>query len=189
MADTALATVNQLGAYLKQTFATDDPSAVLYLSIASGMVRDFLQQEITAVTDDVVLLDPIDGSFLLLPELPVTDVSLVETFDGTTWTTADPTTYTVSKRLGMIAGKPDVGVTWPTDPETWRVTYDHGYATVPDAIVGVTLGVAARAYATEPGVDLERVGGYQVKYATVEADGFSPIELKALGRYMTPRVA
>lgn len=189
MPSTLLATVPQFGAYLKTTFDPNDATATLYLQIASGMVRDFLQRDLTAVAGDVVLVDPIDGSYGLLPELPISAVSLVETFDGTVWTTMTPSTYTVSTRLGMIAGKPGTGATWPTDPATWRVTYSHGFAEVPDSIVGVTLGVAARAYASEPGVDLERIGGYQVKYAGVAADGFSPIELKALARYVLPRVA
>lgn len=189
MVASPLASVAQLGAYLKTTFASDDPAATIYLSIASGMVRDFLQQQITAVAADVALLDPIDGAYLMLPELPVTDVTLVETFDGTVWATADPGTYTVSKRLGMIAARPGLGMQWPTAPESWRVTYSHGFAEVPDSLVGVTLGVASRGYASEPGVDLERIGGYQVKYASVEADGFTPLELKALARYMVARIA
>lgn len=183
-----LATPAQLGAFMQETIAANDASALLYLSIASGMVRDSLQQQITATTGEVILADPIDGSYVLLPELPISDVSLVETFDGTVWTTADPSTYTVSKRLGMIAGKPGYGVAWPSDPETWRVTYSHGFATVPDSLVGVVCGVAARAYASPVAVDLERLGGYQVKYA-VESAGFSPLELIALSRYRVARVA
>lgn len=188
MTDTALTTPTQLGAFLQETIAADDASAVLYLSIASGMVRDYLHQQITAVADDVILVDPIDGSYGLLPELPISDVSLVETSDGTTWTTVDPSAYTVSKRLGMIAAKPDTGVQWPSEPESWRVTYSHGFATVPDSIVGVVLGVAARAYATPVGVDLEHVGGYQVKYQ-IESAGFSPLEKIALDHYKLPRIA
>ena len=185
---TSLATPSQLGTFMQETIAADDPSALLYLSIASGMVRDALQQQISAVADEVILADPIDGSYVLLPELPISAVTLVETFDGTAWVTADPTTYAVSKRLGMIAGKPGYGASWPSDPESWRVTYSHGFATVPDAIVGVVLGVAARAYASPVAVDSERIGGYQVKYA-VESAGFSPLESIALARYRLARIA
>ena len=187
MTDTPLATVDQLGAFLQQPLAGDDPSATLYLSIASGMVRDFLQRELTAVADDVVVLDPINGC-LLLPELPITAVSLVETFDGSAWSTADPATYTVSLHTGIITALPRLDSPWPYGPGTWRVTYSHGFAAVPDSIVGVVLGVAARAYTSPAGVDSERIGGYNVKYS-MEADGFTGIEKRALARYVNPRVA
>jgi len=55
-------------------------------------------------------------------------------------------------------------------------------------IVGVVLGVAARAYSSPAGIDSERVGGYQVKY-NMEAEGFTGIERKALARYINPRIA
>ena len=182
-----LATPAQLGAYLQQTFADTDPAALMVLSIASGAVRDHLQQQLSAVAGDVILTDLIDGE-VFLPEFPVTAVTLVETFNGTVWTTAAPTTYTVSKRLGIIATVPYSGVTWPVNPETWRITYSHGFATIPDGLMGVCLGVAARIYATQDGIDMERIGSYQVKYQS-DSEGFSPLQLKIMGRYMNPRIS
>jgi hypothetical protein len=188
----SLAFPDQLGAFLKEPIDSQDATALLLLDIASGMVRDFLQiGDISAVLADVMELDPIisgGGPVLLLPALPVTAVTLVETFDGTAWSTADPTTYTVSKRLGIITAVPWTGVTWPVTPESWRVTYDHGFDEVPMSIVGAVLGAAARQWNTDNGIDMERVGGYQVKYA-MEANGFTGIELKALGAYVNPRIA
>ena len=184
-----LASVAQLAAYMQDTISSADPSALLYLDLASGMVRDYLQQDLTPTPDDVVLLDPIDGMCVLLPDLPVSDVSLVETLDQTaqTWSTVDPAMYTVARRTGIIAARPFTGVQWPADPESWRVTYSHGFAEVPDGIVGVVLGVAARAYATDPGIESERIGGYQVKYNI--GGGFNDLEQKALNRYLVARVA
>ena len=190
----ALATPAQLGAILKETIDPADASALLILEIASGMVRDHLELNgyaLDAVVADVVLTDPVAGNgfTLFLEGLPVTAVTLVETFDGTAWTTADPTTYTVSKRLGIISALPWTGVTWPYLPETWRVTYDHGFAVLPSSILGVVLGVAARAWAN-PGdtVSAETFGPHLVKYS-MESGGFSPIESKALAKYVNPRVA
>jgi len=186
---TALATPAQLGALIHETIDPTDASALLILDIASGMVRDYLQLELSAVAADVALLDPINGVLILLPELPVTAVTLVETFDGTVWTTADPTTYSVSTRTGIITVLPWTGVTWPYLPETWRVTYDHGFAVLPMSLLGVVLGVAAREW-SNPGsvVDTERIGGYQVKLH-MEATGYTPLEEKALARYVNPRIA
>ena len=187
----ALATPAQLGAFMQQPLADTDATALLLLDIASGMVRDFLQQQLDAVAGDVVLLDPV-GTTIFLPEMPVTAVTLVETFNNSVvpgvWSTADPLTYTISKRLGIIAALPYTGVTWPSGPESWRVTYSHGYAVMPSTIVGKVLGVAARAYASPAGVDMERLGGYQVKYS-METGGFTPSEEKALARYVNPRIA
>jgi hypothetical protein len=184
---TALATPAQLAAYIQQSLSDTDASALLMLSIASGMVRDYLQQQLSLLVGDVLITDLVNNE-VFLPEFPVTAVSLVETFDGTVWTTADIKTYTVSKRLGIISTIPYSGVIWPTKPETWRVTYSHGFAAIPDALVGVCLGVAARAYASPAGVDSERIGGYQVKYG-MESEGFSAIEKKAMGRYLNPRIS
>lgn len=183
-----LATPTQLGDFMQETIAANDPSALLYLSIASGMVRDYLQQQITATANDTIVVDPVDGAYAFLPEMPVTAVPLVETFDGTAWNTIDAGTYTVSLTLGIVAARPGCGVSWPFESGSWRVTYSHGFASVPDSIVGVVLGVAARAYASPVAVDSERIGGYQVKYA-VESAGFSPLELIALAPYKVARIA
>lgn len=183
---TPLATVSDLAAVLQTTLASDDPAALFQLRAASGKIRNYLQQTITAVTGDLVELDPVNGLLVVLPEMPIAAVSLVETFDGAAWTVADPKTYTLSKRTGIISGKPGIGITWPSAPESWRVTYDHGYGNVPDALVGICADFAARAYSSPSGMEMERIGGYQAKYS---ADGFSATEKIALNRYRIARVA
>ena len=190
---TALAFPTDLGAFLRETIDPLDQTALLVLDIATGMVRDHLELNgyaLDAVTADVVLLDPVAGGIVLFLEgLPVTAVTLVETFDGTVWTTVAPANYSVSKRLGMISALPYTGVTWPSDPETWRVTYNHGFTVLPSSIFGVVLGVAARAWANPGGaVAAETFGPHMVKYQ-MEAGGFSQIEAKALAKYVNPRVA
>lgn len=189
---TSLATVAQLAAYLQQPIQAGDASATLMLQIASAMVRDELQQDLDFVTNDVQILDPINGQYVMLPQMPVTGVSLVEVWDATlavpAWVTADPATYSVSLRLGMIAALPGTGARWPDLPGQWRVTYGHGYNPIPDGLMGVCLGVAARTYATPAGAESERIGGYQVKYA-MQADGFSPLEKAVLDRYRIARIA
>jgi hypothetical protein len=192
MSDAPLASVSQLGAYLQQTFDPGDVGALLVLQIAASLIRDHLQQEITQVLGDVVVLDPVEGTYVFLPELPVTAISKVEVYDTTVtpavWTTADPSTYLASLATGVIQAAPYSGATWPSAPGSWRVTYDHGHAVVPDGIMGVCVSLAARIYATEDGIDLERIGGYQVKYQS-DADGFSPLQIKAMARYVNPRIA
>lgn len=184
----SLATPAQLGAFLQTPIENNDATALLMLDIASGMVRDFLQLNLSPVANEVVLLDPIEGSFVLLPELPISSVSKVEIFDGTSWTELTTNQYTVSRRIGMIAGAPGVGIDFPTKPETWRVTYSHGYTEMPSTIVGVTLALAARFYTAPDGITSESIGGYSVSYATA-GEGFTKLEQTALARYKNPRIA
>lgn len=188
----SFATVQDLAAQLQITLQDADASALLQLATATGKMQDFMGQQIIQTLGDVVELSPINGAFIIMPESPVTAVSLVEILiiDPVTgvlgWTTADPTTYTVSKQMGIISAKPGLGIAWPTDPESWRVTYDHGYAVIPPSLVGVCATVAARAYVSPDGVDLERIGGYQAKYS---ADIFSATEQSTMYRYMRADVA
>lgn len=182
-----IATVEQLGDFLGQTIANDS-AAQLYLDIAAGMVRDYLHQELTYHIEDSVVLDPINGANVLLPELPVEKVTKLEVQIDGAWTTVDPTRYVVSAATGFVVGLPHSDIRWPFTSGTWRVTYTHGFQDVPDTIRGVVLGVAARGYASPVGVQQERVGNYQVRYA-VESAGFSPIERAALARYVQARIA
>lgn len=184
----ALATPDELGAYLKRPLPAGDATVDLFLDIASDTVRDYLQQRLDYVSDDVAVLDPAPGRVVFLPETPVTAVSKVETFTSSGWTTADPGSYVVSLAAAMVAAAAGSTVRWPSTPGSWRVTYSHGYNTLPASLKSVVLGVAGRAYTTEVGVDNERVGGYSVKYA-VEAAGFSPLELSVLSRYRFARLA
>lgn len=184
-----LASVADLAAFTGRDIPAGDAAANLYLDIASGMVRDYLNSQVLEVLNDVTILEPAgDGSYLLLPEMPVTRVTQVETWDGTGWTVRDPASYVVSFMTGVITPLKTYGVTrWPS-ASPWRVTYSHGYDEVPQSIRGAVLGVAARAYTSPVGVIQERVGSYQVRY-DVQAAGFNPIEQLALARYVYPRIA
>ncbi len=186
----ALATVEQLSAFLQQPLDPAAADALLYLDLASDMVRDFLQQQLDYTVDDVALLDPIDGAYVFLPEFPVVSVTTVETFSSDTslWSVVDPATVTISRRLGIISALPGCGVSWPSTPESWRVTYTHGFQTLPNSILGAVLGAAARAYASPVSVDSERIGGYQVKYSVLD-EGFSAAEKAGLSRYIIPRLS
>lgn len=185
----SLATVAQLADFSQQPIDDADTSAVFLLSVASGMIRSHLGQTITQVTDDVEYLDPVNGAFASLAQTPVTVVSKVEvTRDGgLSWVEAPVGSYSVSRRKGTITAKAGA-FRWPWDEESWRVTYTHGFEEVPDEIIGVCCGLAARYYSTPIAVDMERVGQRQVKYA-IEADGFSALESMALSAYRFARFA
>lgn len=186
----ALATVQELANFAQITIPDADPVATFLLQVASGMIRARLEQAVTLVTDDIEYLDPVNGSFASLSQSPVIAVSKVEITDddGTTWATVPPTDYRASKRLGTLTAKPWTPTRWPADEESWRVTYTHGFATVPDELKGVCTGLAARYYSTPIAVELERIGQRQVKYA-IESEGFSALESMALAVFRLPRSA
>ncbi len=183
-----LASIDDLNNFSQLAIDPSDTAAAFLLKVASGMVRRYLDQDITAAVADVEYCDPIAGC-VLLAQMPVKSVSLVETTtDGVTWTTVDPASYTVSKRTGVVAARPWSGVQWGSDPESWRVTYTHGFDDVPDELKGVVCSVAARFYSTPSGIDMERTGQRQVKY-NLESAGFDPMEKLILSAFRIPRVA
>lgn len=187
MAAGDLATVAQLSNYMQSSpaLAPTDPTAMQLITMVSGLIRSYTGQQLTAVTGDVELCDP-HSRMVFLREFPVNAVSKVEVYDvySNLWKIADPTTYTVSLRRGTIKTNPvmPLGFYWPTDDETWRVTYDHGYAVVPDDLAGICCSVAARIYGTPVGIDMERIGQRQVKYS-LTADAFNPLEIGVMTRY------
>lgn len=183
-ADESLASVPDLAAFLQEDIAVDDPTALLYLRLASGQVRDYLGQHLTKVTDDSVELDPYDALVAFLPELPITSVSLVETLADGVWTPRDPSEYTLSKRTGRIRATSGC---WPLTDGSWRVTYTHGLDTIPDGILSVVLAVAGDGYSTPVGVDNERIGQRSIKY-TARAREFSDVEIAALDSHRLGRV-
>ena len=186
----ALATVDDLSHYMQQTITADDTTATFLLLVASGMIRAYLGQTISQVIDDVEYVDPVNGSFASLSEMPVTAVSLVEVTydDGATWTAVPATAYKPSRRTGTISTRRSSTFRWPTDEESWRVTYTHGFESVPPEIIGVCCGLAARYYSTPIAIELERIGQRQVKYA-IESAGFSPLESIALAALRLGRLA
>lgn len=187
---TDLATVDELAAYSQQPIAADDAAAVFLLKVASGMIRAYLDQTVTFVQDDVEYVDPVNASFVALKELPVVAVTQVEISSdgGLTWTSVPAGAYKVSRRTGTITVRQGSSVRWPDDEESWRVTYSHGYQSVPAELSGVCCGLAARYYSTPVAVDMERVGQRQVKY-NIEAAGFTALESMALAAYRMARSA
>lgn len=184
------ASTQEFGYFIQSTIADTDPAALMYLEAASDVVRDYLQQQIDMTVNDVIVVRPESNGNVFLPELPVVSVSLVESYLGGVWTPVVSTSYQVVSGTGVLTldlsalAAYGLGVA----DGLCRVTYTHGYQDTPNSIKQATLGVAARAWSVPIGVETERIGGYQVKYA-VQATGFSPIELAALNRYRVPRVA
>lgn len=180
---TALATLEQLAARATQTY--DAARAAAVLDDVSAAVRSYTAQTITAETTTDRLT--VHNSRVRLPQRPVTDVNNVEDISGTmlafTWDGLNKVTLS-SSRVYQFDFEPPLLL-----PDVVDVTYDHGYATVPDDLVAVVCNVAVRALSEGPemaGVTSESVVSYSVSYGPIGASGplgFFAAEVRVLDRY------
>ena len=184
----ALATVEELGVFMRLPMDTlDTDAAQAVLDGASSLVRSELHQRLELVIDDVFAVRSPGGRQLLLPELPVLEVTEVrERSAGATFTTLDVADYEVE--LGRR------GIVWRLNAEFPRpsggrgpggfleVTYSHGYGTpfnlssgdpydptperLPDTITTVVKRVAARGYVNPEAVLQETSGRSATSYGS-----------------------
>ncbi|MFJ3858157.1 hypothetical protein ACIPRL_18170 [Streptomyces sp. NPDC090085] len=174
MALPALATVNELAAWMQREPAELPEGAALVLDTASAIVRAEARQRFTRGTTTVALSPR--GQVIALPQRPLIAVELV--------------------RAGGRVLRPDEYRVWRD--ELWLgslgvgpvvVTYSHGYATVPADVRAIVLTLAGRVLTNPSDLRQESVGSVSVTYAaeTIGAS-LAPIERDQLARYR-PRAA
>lgn len=174
----ALATAADLEARIGRTLTpVEQARADALLADASALIRSYTRQQFDQVAGDVIVLRPV-GSHLRLPQRPVTAVTSVVALSGTN-TIPD---WTVPPGCWQWDGI-DLVQVWPSDrsvwvslpevaydvsgPDTYRVTYDHGYATVPADVVAVCCRMvlaALLAPTMTEGLVQERIGQYSYQY-------------------------
>jgi len=169
-----LATISDLENRLGRSLTAEETArAAALLADASAMIRGYTRQDFDQVVDDQVVLRPV-GTVLRLPQRPVTAVSQVVALGGGvipdltlpaglwTWDGVDQVDIWPPETdlwLSLPARWADVG--WPVD--TYRVTYSHGYATVPQDVVAVACAMVLRvlvAPSLVEGMVSERIGSY-----------------------------
>lgn len=141
-----------LAAYLQipapDAGTAEESTMQLALDIASSVVAARAGQEFAATSGATITLDTHYGEDVRLPQRPVTAVTSVTTRDrGATSTTARTlnTDYEVrGDRLRWVG----IG-SWPYEV---TVTYDYGYAEIPDEVRGATLAVAAEIFDNPEGL-------------------------------------
>jgi len=123
---------------------------------ASARVRGYVRQEITADTSTIIVRGPI----VVMPERPVTEITTVKDITDPD----DPYTLSADEwvlRSGGILETPNFG-------GNLEVTYDHGFATVPDEVIELVCGVASRLtqinVAAASGVQQETAGSESVTF-------------------------
>lgn len=163
----ALATASQLASRLQMDL--DASSANDAVNHASGLVRAIARQQFSLVSQETVILRG-GERVLTLPERPAVvdgsnpltvtevgefggiDVSMIEDRDysriGNELTRGYPWWWNNTQRLMGYPRTRPLGVWAPRV----RVTYSHGYATIPDDVVSVVLDAASVLYDNPTGL-------------------------------------
>lgn len=168
-----LASITDLEDRLGRTLTDDEARrAEALLRDASAKIRAYCRQSFDLTRNDVVMLRPV-GAELIVPQRPVLAVASVAAIPG------DGTDPDITLEGWQWDGLDRIkvgGVSWRTalqydlewdwvgwSPETYRVTYDHGYQVTPDDIVAKACELATRVI-TSPsmveGMSSERVGPF-----------------------------
>ena len=139
---------------------------------ATEAIRNDTHQQISRVSGESITIDCMGGSRIFLPELPVISVSAVVEND----IELDSDEY----KLGQHGILYRVNRNWSAGVQNVTITYTHGYATIPDDIVGVCVRSAARVYQAglkskefngALGVVSLALGDYSVSYGAEQGGG------------------
>lgn len=164
-----LASIDDLA--LKTGGKADDEKLKLALILASGRFREQANNPISMMTETVIL-DSDGGRALILPCLPVCEVSEL-VIDGRV-----VTDFEWSEAGAIRLDRPI--------PDKWRsvqVTYKHGYAPVPNGIQDVVLEQAAAIYQTLPGLVSYTTGAEQRTYSSALTVGTTAQWAAMVARY------
>lgn len=158
----------------------DQPSVTQALGWAQSFVEDYCNRGpngFDLIASDVVLCDPKPHGMAMLPYAPVVNIDLVEAWlpagsgtGGMTWTAITNYSYDADTgRIWNTTGLPGTtlsfGPSWPFTPQGLRVTYDHGYAEVPQALINCACRFAQQ-YLENPALLLQRgMGQINDRYA------------------------
>jgi hypothetical protein len=149
------ATASELASYLQQDL--DTASATLVLTVASDRFASEADTAFTATSRTYSTV--VDGcTELELPFRPVTAVSAVRvnTVTITGWVL----------RLNSLYRTAGFGYRYGWPPDQLDVDLTYGFTTVPDAVKGAVLEIAAQAYQLPVGAMIsESIDDYAVRYA------------------------
>jgi hypothetical protein len=179
-----LCDLDEFALYLGFAIPVEDTDrATLALKIASENFRNASNQPITAVADEIEILDGTDGDTLLLAHWPVSGITTVEVDVvggvGTELDEADFYTYPDGRLVRRFG-------TWGSIRQGVRVTYSNGYATIPEDICGVVLENAKRIYRGDQGIQSESVSSHSVTFVDSPSAGLNDAERRIAGRYRSP---
>lgn len=176
------ASVELLGAYLKEDIDPADVMALAALEGATSAIRKYCDQHLSLVTDDEVVLDGTGSDTMLLPEFPVVDVtSVTEDCDLDTPRVLVPpgsgsaSEFAFSGESGLLFRRNGSFIVqtgsfsgsfgkFPMRRQSVGVVYTHGYDPIPSELQLLCAAVAARGFAQD-GATNETAGSYSASYA------------------------
>lgn len=176
----------ELTTYLGRNVTAED-LATLAVGAASDLIRNAVGARLDNVEDDIILVDGSGTDTILLPELPVTEVTEVNyVTPDTDPELLDPAEdYLVDLRNGALVTR---GGTWLEARGNYEVTYSHGYTDIPADLRVLALTVAARIY-DQGIVKQESVGGYSATFSSPESMALTARELNLVAKYRPVRSA
>lgn len=150
----------------------DAPSVTQALSWAQSFIEDYCNRGaggFDLVKSDTVLIDPKPYSRAMLPHVPVVNVTSVQGWlpdqlSGTmSWQALanysyDADTGRIWNTTGLPGTSTTTGYSWPWLPQSLKVTYDHGYATIPQDLINCACRFAQQ-YLENPTLTLQRSVG------------------------------
>lgn len=154
---------------MRDIATADVDKVVRLIEMASGVVRrEAGGQTITAVTDDVITLAGTYELEMWLPQRPVTAVTAV-TIDAVT---ASSNTYRWTRQGRLYRTTVDREIpdwrpygAWGTPDLPVVVTYDHGFAEVPDEISMIVAEMVVHRISNPEQIRSEAAEDYSVGYA------------------------
>lgn len=155
-------TVLDIEHFLQQAVPADKVDAAnRAITEATAAIKNYTHQVLEAAAGETITLDCAGGARLFLPELPVTALtSVIE--DGELLVVDD------DYKLGQHGILHRIGDYWERGIQIIEITYDHGYAVIPDDIVSIATRAASRAY--QAGLRAEEMGGVPGITATTLGD-------------------
>lgn len=196
--------VDELSDLLRQDVSTE-LMASFAVAAACDVVRNYTHQTLTLVTDDTVRLDAPVSDILLLPQLPIQDVTsvIIDPDADSPTTLTQGTDYTIRADAGVLLRSQyylwRAHWAFPTEVE---VTYSHGY--LPDGsgedafpmdLKMAAVQIAARLYSVgQPvqtgsnSIQAESIGNWSVTYGLTNASSVSDEERRLLDPYRIARV-
>lgn len=188
---------DDLGARIGRDLSDDD-GAQIAVDSACAIVRTITEQDFNQNAADLVRLDGTGTDTVLLPQLPVSEVTGVSV-NGAALTT-DDFTFTEQGHLIRTAGTATwtswssngcPPAYWPEGRQNVEVTYKHGYSVsssrsdVPADVRSVALAIASRLI-TQGDALSETIGQSTQRYAVASSE-LSENELRILRKYKAPQ--
>lgn len=176
VAEQGYPTPTELGSLLQLAIAANDATALLLIDLAFASVQNEARQRVRPVDGDVVTLEAAPSRVLWLPERPVRAVTNVAVED-----VAIPATDYRWNARGRLERKSGLWI--DTAGTAVTVTYDHGFATIPNDIRMAALQAAARTYVNPDGAVQEALGSHSLSYGADTGLPLTPEERRIARRY------